>query len=188
MAEAAAAAVEHDYYLVGNCDAERPGGGFVKDILRPGHLDFAVVVAGTEGADLVVAALDRLVAAGVGTGSFEAPSFLGHLLILRQRQTVLQAPAGAALNYAAERAARAADETGAADSGRNREEELVHQFADAGARLLLGQRRQAEAHAAVDVESDPAGGDHAGCRIKSRNAADREAVPPVAVRHTVGVL
>ena len=188
VAEAAAAAVEHDHDLVGDRDAEGPGGRRVEDVLRPGHLDLAVVVAGAEGADLVVAALDGLVAAGVGIGPREAAPLLGQLQVLRQRVAVLHAPARAVLDHPAEFAARTADETAAADPGRNRAEQLVHQFADARPHLLLGQGRQAEAHAAVDVEADAAGRDHAAVRVHRRHAADREAVAPVAVRHAEGVV
>jgi hypothetical protein len=54
-------------------------------------------------------------------------------------------------------AARTTDKTSTANPGRNYQEQQVNQFADTGPHLIFSQGRQYETHAAVDVETDPAG-------------------------------
>ena len=87
MAEAAAAAVEHDHHLVGDTDAEGPGEMRVEDVFRPGHLDLQVMVARAQGADLLVAPLHRPVADLAAVGAGDAAALLGRQQILRQAVT-----------------------------------------------------------------------------------------------------
>lgn len=95
MTEAAAAAVKHDHNLVGNGDAEGLGGCLVVDVFGSGHLNFAVMITPTQGADQIKTPLDGFVAAGRSIGALEAASFFGHFKIFRQGEPVSQAPARA---------------------------------------------------------------------------------------------
>ena len=61
--------------------------------------------------------------------------------------------------------------------------DLVDERLTPPAELLLGEREHEQAHAAVDVVADAAGGDDAVRRLHRRDAADREAVALVDVRH-----
>ena len=68
-------------------------------------------------------------------------------------------------------------------AGRDRARELVHERLAPRPQLFLLERQHEQAHAAVDVVADAARRDHAVGWLGRRDAADREAVALVDVRH-----
>ena len=187
VTEPPAAAVVHDQYLVRDADAQSFGQRLVEDVLFPGHLDLQVVVPGAEGSDLVDAALHRPLAHPGGVGPGHAAALLGPLEVLGQRVAALQAPAHALLAQGPELAGSQLDEALAADSRRDGGEQPVDQLGESRLDFLPGQRSRHQAHAAVDVEADPAGGNDAVGGVEGRHPSDREAVAAVPVGHAQGV-
>src|SRR5512132_175791 len=92
MSEAAAAAVKHHHDLVWNGDAEFFRELLVARVLWPRDLDFQVMIAAAERADLVVAPLHCVLADFRCVGACDATAFLGKLEIFLPAQIALDAP------------------------------------------------------------------------------------------------
>ena len=71
-----------------------------------------------------------------------------------------------------------------ADAGRNTFEKAIDDLFQPGLHILQCEIRSDQAHAAVDVESNSAGGDHSSLmHVHGCHAADGKSVTAVAVRH-----
>ena len=99
-----------------------------------GHLDLQVVVAGAEGADLVVAALDGLLADLGGIGAGEAAALLGQLQVLLPAVALAPRTSGAPCSTTWRNSScESLTKPGAADPGRDALEEPVDQLAGGAA-------------------------------------------------------
>ena len=92
MAEAPAAAVDHQDDLVFTGDAELPREILIVYVFAPGHLDLEEMVPRAEGAELVLAALPRLAGNGCGSAPATAP-FSSMFSRSSRRAAVFQRPA-----------------------------------------------------------------------------------------------
>src|SRR5262249_34863438 len=114
-----------------------------------------------------------------------AAALLEALEIRRLAVLARHGPRGALLRHLVELVRLELDLAAASRAGRDRLQQRLRELAAVLARLLRAHAAdRQEAHAAVDVEADAAGRDHAALgRIEGRHAADREAVAPVNVGH-----
>ena len=158
----------------------------VVDLLHVADLD--EVVARADRTDLSPAALHGPVADDVGVRPFERPAALDVIEVVRGAVPLVDRPGRAPRQDLADgrRAERGAPVPGT-DAGRHVPHDLVHQALEARPQLVCRDLGAEEPDAAVDVVADaPRAHDPALIRVERRDAADREAVTPVNVRHADG--
>src|SRR2546426_169561 len=128
----------------------------IGDTLGTRHLDFQIVVARAERAELISAALERARAHPRDVGTGEAAALLRPVEVLLGREAAAAAPARALLEHIAELRLAELHEPLGPDAGRHAREQRVDELADARADLFLGEVGEREAPPAVDVEADAA--------------------------------
>ena len=152
-------------------------------------LQFEVMVAGTQRADLVALAALGLVRHLAGFGSGHAAMLLDTIQIGRTAVAVLDRPARAAAQHRIHLVRIQPQRAGAAHTGRDVCEQAVGQPLLERRNLVCPEPGVEGAHAAGNVEPHPAGRHHAaGVGIERCHPADRKAVAPVRVRHGIGRL
>ncbi len=152
-------------------------------------LQFEVMVAGPEGADLVTLAALGLVGNFVRLGAGHAAVFLDALDVGIAAVAVFDRPARAAAQHRVHFAGVEAQQAGAAQAGRDVGEQAVGKPLLERSDVRGLQPGVQGAHAAGNVESHPASRHHAALvGIERRHPADRETVAPVCVGHGVGRL
>ena len=176
MAEAARAGVDLDDEL-SFADVEAVLEHTLHDV------DLDEVIARAEGAQLVAAALLRVVRDGGGIRFVEASAGLDGAQVRFLAVADLHGARRAAGEHAVEVVTAQREWPAAPDAGGNLARQRVRQLAQQ--RLHLVERRAGaeHAHAAVDVIADAARRDHAALRVDRRHAADGEAVALVHVGH-----
>ncbi len=187
MAEAPAAAVEHDHHLVGDGDPEGAGQFRVEDVFRAGDLDFQVMVPRPQRSDLVEPPVDGFFTYFPGVRPLDAAGLLGAFQVLLPPVTVPHAPPGAFLHHPTELAPGDLEEPGAAHPGRDPLVEPVDQLLEMRFDFGVGEVGGDQAHAAVDVETDSPRRDDPFLGVHRRHSADGEAVAEMAVRHAEGI-
>ncbi len=179
--EAARARVEQDRDVAGGQAEARRGRG-IEDLVH--HADLREVVAGAERAELGDAALARSIRERPGVGAGQATAGFRELEVFRLAVTVPDRPRGAVAQHLVEVArGQPGDRALAAHAGGDVVLELADELTEPAAEIGDGQVGAHEADAAIDVVADAAGGDDALLRVERRDAADREPVPFVDVRH-----
>ncbi len=180
VAEAPRAAVDHHRDLAGVQSKDRCSSCVEQPI---DHLHLEEMIPGSKGSQLVGAPSPRPLRklARVRTG--QAAALLGGEQIVRRAVPDGNSPLGAPQQHMTElvvpealpgmssHAARYGVEQGVRKSIRNR------------SHVAVGQVGAEQPDAAVDIEADPARADDALIHGKGRHAADREAIPPMQVRH-----
>src|SRR5262249_25271625 len=161
---------------------ERAGDVRVEHVVE--DLDLHEMVAAAERATLLAAALDGVVGDVVGFGPVDAAVGFHVGQVGRDAE----APADDITRpFSQERLHLLVGElvsASAPDPGRDCVEQGADQLADLILYVAVEEARADEAHAAVDVITDPARANDAPfCRVGRRNAPDAEAVTPVDVRH-----
>ena len=153
---------------------------------RRDPLDFEVVVARAERADLFLLALLGVIGDVSRLGPEHPAVLLDVLEVGAGAVALLDRPQGAAGEHLVHFERREPQLALAADSGRDPPGQHVGQFLLVALDLVVGQAGAKGPHAAGDVEADAAGRDDAaGVRIERRDAADGKAVAPMGVRHGV---
>ncbi len=179
VAEAPAAAVDHHaHHALG--EAERLRRRRIFDTLD--HLHLEKVVAGPERAELPRPPRQGLLTHRLRPRARRRSPLFAAVQVARRPVAAVESrrrPSGQHI----------LDESGArhrpgAEPSRDPPIQLRHHLAAAGGELPLRVRRAEQADAAADVEPDPARRHHAAVGDVGRgDTADREAVPPVDVRH-----
>ena len=159
----------------------------VEDVFRAGHLDFQVMVPRAQRADLVETAVDGFFADLPGIRPLDAAGLLGALQVLLPPVAVPHAPPGAFLHHPAELAPGDLEKPGAPHPGRHPLIEPVDQLLEVRFDLVIGEVGGDQAHAAVDVETDPARRDDPFLRVHGRHSSDGKAVAEMAVGHAQGI-
>src|SRR5208337_2571155 len=90
------------HHLVGNAQSESLRQFGVEDIFTPAHLDFQIMVAGAQSADLFVPSLDCLLAYLGGVRAAYLAKFFRTLQVLLPAIPVLNAPPGALFDHGPE--------------------------------------------------------------------------------------
>src|SRR5882724_9622415 len=173
MSEAAAAAVKHHHDLVRNRDPEFFRELLVTYVLWPRHLHLQIMVSAAERADLVVPALDCALADFRGLGTCDATILLGKLEIFLPAHIALDAPARTLFHQVSKFGVRHFQETVSAHAGGHPLKKLIDDFSQTRLHIVQSQVCGDEAHAAVDVEPDAAGRDHAAfVHVHRRDSAN----------------
>ncbi len=179
--------MKHHHDLVGLGDPEglrQPG---IENVFRLHHLDFQVVVSGTEGPDLLESTLDGLLADLGSVGSPDASSLFRAIQVLLPSVAIFDTPVRSLFDDATKFILRDIDEAAASHSRGNAGKKPVHQLPQLRFDFLVSEVRKDEAHAAVDVKTDAARGDDPCFEIHGGHAANGESIAPMTVGHTIGI-
>ena len=185
VSQATRPAVDHHADLP-QAEAHRVGRERVVDRVDGLHLE--EVVPGPEAADLPEAPLHRSSTHLGGVGVRDGATVLAPGEVALNTVTGGDGVPGSTDQDVLELRPAQVPEPSPADAPRDDPVQPVHDCLESGDHLVPVQvpRRQ-QPDAARDVEPDTAGGQHAvRIHVRGRDAPDREAVPPVHVRHSVG--
>ena len=184
VSESATAAVKHHHDLVRNGDPEFFCKLFVAHVLRSRDLHLEIMITAAEGADLIVAALNRAVADFRCVRASDATVLLGEFEVFLPAEIVFNTPARALLHQIPKIAVRKFQKSMSANARRHALEKPIDNLFQMRLHVIERQVRGDEAHAAVDVEPNATGRDDAAfVHVHRRNAADGESVTTVAIRH-----
>jgi hypothetical protein len=181
VSEPARACVNHDGDLPNLGDAHRFGSFRVVDFVH--HLDFEEVVAATERAELVFAALDGFLGNHIGIGHIEPAVRFGMRKVVFPAVAVFDHPVRAFEHDLAQVGAAGLDETLTAEACGHIAEDLVEQLFQARAYLLFSEVGAQQANPTIDIVPNPPRRNDAFLHVHRRHATDREAVAPVDVGH-----
>jgi len=150
-------------------------------------LNFQEMVAGTQGAELVAAALQGPLRQQVGIGAVNASALLDMPEILLPAQTAAHHPGGSfAQHLVLFGHGQAQIATMGTDPRRDVAQQCIGQFRQARPNVCHLQLRSQQAHAAIDIVTYPPGGNHPLVRIEGGDTADGKSVAPMDVGHTQG--
>ena len=166
-------------------EAQLGGQGRIENFIDITHFD--EVVAGTQGAQLVLAPVHGKIGDQVGVSPVDPPSGLDVGEVSGLAEAFVHRPASAIFENLFK---HGAGELEILAPGTHPRRDVVEQGIDqvihAAGHLLPLQLGAEQAYAAIDVVADAAGRDDAVYRVKGRHAADGEAVAPMDVGHGHG--
>ncbi len=157
----------------------------VEDLIH--YLNFQKVVAAAQRAQLIPAPQLGPVGDGGGVGPGHGAARLDEVQVLGLAQTLVLHQVGDAFGQHPDKVS-GVDGAGTtalapAHARGHRPAQIMYQRLDPAGQVVALLRGDQQPHAAVDVEADPAGRDHAVGQQGGRHAAHREAVAFVHVRH-----
>ena len=141
------------------------------------------MVAASQRSKLRQAAFARALGYRRGVGALERAAGFGEIGVALLAKTVLHHPARAFHQDALQVARADLHETRSSGAARDIAENLVDQVPQSRPYVALFERGPHQPHAAVDVEADAAGRDHAVVAVHGRHAADGETVALVNIGH-----
>ena len=149
--------MDHHDNLIATGQPHGRGGRTIVDPFVGEHLYFQVVVAGSQGAELVDAAFDGVVRHMGGVCALQTTAFLDAFEVLLPAISFGDAPAGSLPHNVAKVMPGKIHEAARSDTGRDAPEEFRHQQFQF--RLHLGERQVGtdQPHPAVDIVADAAG-------------------------------
>ncbi len=180
MAQPARAGVNQHHHLA-LADSVGARGRFVVHLFHV--LDLQKMIAASQRSELRQAAFARALGYRRGVGALERAARLGEIGVALLPKTVLHHPARAFHQDSLQVARADLDESRASHAARHIAENLLHQLPQSRPYIALFERGPHQPHAAVDVEADAAGRDHAAIAIHGRHAADGETVALVNIGH-----
>jgi len=146
------------------------------------------VIARSQGAELLEAAVDGPFADGGGIGPRHAAARFRQIEVFLPAVTPLQTPPCPLFDDLPKLLAVDSHGSCASHAGRHPLEEHADELLEARPHLPFGKVRDDETHAAVDVEPDAARGDDASVRdVHRSDAADGKPVTRMPVGHAEGV-
>ena len=181
MAQAARATVHKDHNLTDLIDTQRRRCPRIEDLVD--DLYFKEVIAGSQRTNLAAPALLGCLTDSVRIGLREATVRFDHIQVAWPTIAFLHRPPRAALEHIIDLAHADLDATGRPDAGGNVDEQRIDERLNLRPYIGLHEICANETHAAVDVVADSARADDAVIDAERCNAADRESIPPMNIRH-----
>src|SRR5207237_3651009 len=153
----AAAAVKHHDDLVWDRDSKFLGKLLVAHVFWPRDLNFQVMIAAAQGADLVVAPIHRALADLRSVGAGDATVLLGNIEVILPAVTALNAPECALFEKGAKTPMRQFKKSVTADSCWNLLIEPVNDLMQMRLHFVVRKIGDHQPHPTVDVEANAAG-------------------------------